>query len=137
MAILVLLLITLPLFAAEHSIQVLVSFSLPEQLFKEVLADSARLKIPAVLNGLYNNSMPETLTKILALTKEVPDLNLQIDPTAFERFAVRQVPALIVEGEKNFDVLYGNLALKKGLERIAESGDSGLTIAEIKVLTGE
>tara|TARA_R110002126_G_scaffold125671_1_gene267883 strand:+ start:1606 stop:2043 length:438 start_codon:yes stop_codon:yes gene_type:complete len=108
-----------PLFAGT---QVFVSFSMPEQLMEETLAESARLHIPANLNGLVNDSMPETIAKIVALTERVPDLSLQIDPTAFERYGIQQVPALVVEHGDCFDVIYGTRTLTENLNRIERSG---------------
>ena len=116
---------------------VFVSFSMPEQLVTETLDESARLHIPALLNGLIANSMPETVKKIQALSKSVPNLNLQIDPTAFERFGIKQVPALVVEHAGNFDVLYGNLTLKEGLFRIATHGESGFSVADARRILGD
>ncbi len=116
------------------AIQVFVSFSLPEQLLQQTLSESARLHIPALLNGLYQNSMPETAKKIMVLAKQIPNLNLQIDPIAFERFGIRQVPALVVSNDSGFDVIYGNLSLTEGLNRIADNGTmaSGLTHADVR-----
>ena len=108
-----------PLFADQ---QVFVSFSMPERLLEETLAESARLHIPANLNGLVNDSMPETIAKIVALTERVPDLSLQIDPTAFERYGIQQVPALVVEHGDCFDVIYGTRTLTENLNRIERSG---------------
>jgi conjugal transfer pilus assembly protein TrbC len=53
----------------------------------------------------------------------VPDLQLQIDPTQFERFNIKQVPALVVEKGDCFDVVYGNFSLARGLQYIAEKGE--------------
>jgi len=114
------------------SIRVFVSFSMPEILLKETLAESARLHIPAVLNGLHQNSMAKTASKIFKLSRDVPNLNLNIDPTAFERYSIHQVPALVVERQGRFDVIYGNLSLSEGLNRIINRGETGLTIEEIK-----
>lgn len=119
------------------TVLVFVSFSMPAHLLQQTLSESARLNIPAVLNGLIDNSMPATVQRIHALSKIIPNLNLQIDPTAFERFAIHQVPALVVDNGKAFDVLYGNLSLKDGLLRIAEHGDSGLTVNDVRRLIGE
>lgn len=116
--------------------QVFVSFSIPEQLLQQTLSESARLNIPAFLNGLIDNSMPTTIQRIQALSKTIPNLNLQIDPTVFERFGIKQVPALVVDNGKAFDVLYGNLSLSDGLLRIAEHGDSGLTVSDARRLIG-
>lgn len=116
--------------------QVFVSFSMPEPLLEQCLAESARLHIPAILNGLIDNSMPKTIQRIEVLSKVVPNLNLQIDPTAFERFGIQQVPALVVDNGHDFDVLYGNLSLREGLMRIAGHGDSGLTLIDARRIIG-
>lgn len=121
--------------SAHLRYQVFVSFSMPEQLLKETLQESARLNIPAYLNGLYHNSLPETAAIILTLSKEVPGLHLAIDPTAFERFHIQQVPALVVENEAHqFDVIYGHLSLIDGLRRMTGHNDSGLTLKTINEL---
>lgn len=119
---------------ATPSIQVLVSFSIPEPLLMATLREAAELHIPATLNGLHENAMPATAKKIITLAAAIPNLSLQIDPTAFERFGITQVPALIVEGQGAFDVLYGNLSLKDGLARIADHGDSGFSTEDLKAL---
>ena len=108
--------------ANAASSQVFVSFSMPYQLLIETLRDAARLNIPVTLNGLHHNSMQETIELILKLTNEVPSAALQIDPTAFERFGIHQVPALVVEANDCFDVIYGNLPLEEGLSRIQHLG---------------
>lgn len=122
--------------SAAVTAEVFVSFSMPEPLLEQCLAESARLHIPAILNGLIDNSMPKTIQRIEALSKVVPNLNLQIDPTAFERFGIHQVPALVVDNGKDFDVLYGNLSLSEGLMRIAGNGDSGLALKDARRIIG-
>lgn len=106
-----------------RSAYVFVSFSMPHQLLIETLHDSSKHQIPAILNGLNENSFEITVQKILDLTKDVPDLQLQIDPTQFERFNIKQVPALVVESGDCFDVVYGNFTLERGLQYIAEKGE--------------
>lgn len=108
-----------PLYAGT---QVFVSFSMPEQLMAETLAESARLNIPVTLNGLVDDSMPKTMEKLFTLTEKIPDLALQIDPTAFERYGIKQVPALVVATGDCFDVIYGTLTLTESLNRIARHG---------------
>lgn len=110
---------------------------MPENLLKEVLLDCARMHVPAMLNGLHENSMHKTAKKIMMLAQDVPNLNLQIDPTAFEKFGIHQVPALVVSRGERFDVIYGHLTLKEGLERIVRAGDSGFTLDEMKGITGD
>lgn len=110
---------------------------MPERLLQETLRESARLKIPTILNGLIDNSMPTTVKRIQVLSESIPDLNLQIDPTAFERFGIKDVPALVVDNGHAFDVLYGNLSLKDGLLKMAGQGDSGFSMLDARRLLGE
>lgn len=111
---------------------VFVSFSMPKNLLEETLKEGARLNIPAYLNGLYHDSMNETALKVMALSEHIPNLNLQIDPTLFERFGIHQVPALVVENGKAFDVIYGHLSIKEGLARMAGRGEVDFTHKDIK-----
>lgn len=115
---------------ATQAISVFVSFSMPEKLLEDTLKDCARLNIPAYLNGLHHNSMSEMAEKVMALSEHVPGLNLQIDPTAFERFGINQVPALVVSKGANFDVIYGNLSLDEGLQRIIDQGETAFSLQE-------
>lgn len=119
------------------SAQVFVSFSMPQKLLEQTLKDCARFHVPAYLQGLHHNSMKETALIIMELSKAVPSLNLQIDPTAFERFGIKQVPALVVSNESNFDVIYGHLSLSEGLNRIVNRGDSGLSTLDVRRIIGD
>lgn len=104
------------------SSMVFVSFSMPKPLLEATLKESSRMQIPAYLNGLHHNSMQETAIEIMKLSEVVPGLNVQIDPTAFERYGIGQVPALVCDNGQVFDVLYGNLSLAHAWERIKHEG---------------
>ncbi|WP_454784006.1 type-F conjugative transfer system pilin assembly protein TrbC [Legionella sp. WA2024007413] len=119
------------------TVSVFVSFSMPYNLLEETLKESSRLHIPAYLNGLYHDSMRDTALKVMALSKHIPNLNLAIDPTLFERFGIQQVPALVVADEQSFDVIYGHLPLQEGLARIAGHGDTRFTIQDARRISGE
>lgn len=114
------LLLNFPLYAEKW---VFLSFSMPRQLLMETLKESSRLNIPAVLNGLVDNSMPNTMALIGDLSTEIPDLQLQIDPNLYEQFKIQQVPALVVKEGRCFDVIFGNIPLARGLERIQSFGE--------------
>ncbi|HAT3877913.1 TPA: type-F conjugative transfer system pilin assembly protein TrbC [Legionella pneumophila] len=113
-------------------VSVFISFSMPETLLQETLKESAQLHIPVYLNGLYHDSMRETAFKVLELTKRIPHLNVAIDPTLFERFGIQQVPALVVNEGKAFDVIYGHLTIQEGLARIAGRGEVNFTFKDIR-----
>ena len=113
--------------------EIFVSFSMPETLVRETLIEATKLKMPIYLNGLYKNSMDETLKKILILSKTIPNLSLQINPIAFKKYEISKVPALVVSSNQGFDILYGNLSIKEGLARIADvHNDSGLSQEDVK-----
>lgn len=118
-------------------LSVFVSFSMPDTLLQETLKESAQLNIPAYLNGLYRDSMSETTLKVMALSKRIPNLNLAIDPTLFERFGIHQVPALVVDDGKAFDVIYGHLPIKEGLDRMAGRGEVEFTSKDVRRIRGE
>ncbi len=60
---------------------------------------------------------------LFELSKKHPALNIQFDPTAFEKYGIDQVPALVVSDNSKFDVVFGNLVIEDGLSLINEHGD--------------
>lgn len=112
--------------AASQSV-VLISFSMPEPLLFSTLQDCARLKIPAILNGLYHDSMSQTLNKIGYYASRIPHLGIQIDPRQFERHHIEKVPAVVFFNDQCADVLYGNLPLDEMFKIIQERGDCDKT----------
>ena len=110
---------------ASTQYRVFVSFSMPERLLQETVLDAAKHQIPVVLNGFYHDSMQETAVKIFELSKRIPNLSLQIDPPAFERYGIKQVPALVADNNHSFDVIFGNITIERGLEEISRFGDTG------------
>ncbi|PWY53806.1 type-F conjugative transfer system pilin assembly protein TrbC [Legionella qingyii] len=119
------------------AVSVFVSFSMPDTLLEETLKESSRLHIPAYLNGLYHDSMRDTALKVMELSKQIPNLNLAIDPTLFERFGIQQVPALVVDEGNVFDVIYGHLTLREGLSRIAGHGDTHFSMRDARRIGDE
>lgn len=80
-------------------IKVFVSFSMPDESIRKII-DQAHLigrdSIQISLIGLLEeNNMKLTLSRIAELTKG-KDVEFLIDPDGFEKFAVNQVPALVV-----------------------------------------
>lgn len=111
---------------AMTTVHVFVSFSMPESLLIQTFKEANDLNLPVYIKGLHKNSMKLTAQKILKYSKVVPELNLQIDPTLFEKYGIHQVPAVVSDNGEAFDVIYGNLKLKNALSRISSEGESGL-----------
>lgn len=132
----ILLLIGFLIMTSSFAVQVsvFVSFSMPDTLLQETLKESAQLNIPAYLNGLYRDSMSETALKVMALSKRIPNLNLNIDPTLFERFGIHQVPALVVDDGKAFDVIYGHLTIQEGFTRMVGRGEVDFAPQDVRSL---
>ncbi len=99
---------------------------------EEILEESSHFNIPVYLNGLYHDSMPETARKVTAFSEQIPNLTLQIDPTLFDHFGIKQVPALVVANDNAFDVIYGHLSIKEGLARMAGHGDVDFALADLR-----
>lgn len=110
--------------SAKTDYQVFVSFSMPNRLLEEVVRDAAHHGIPVILNGLVNDSMRETAVKIFELSKKIPDLSMQIDPTAFERYGITQVPAFVADDQTTFDVVFGNVTIERALDEVTRFGDT-------------
>lgn len=108
--------------------RVFISFSMPKHLLEETIEDASRHGIPVMLNGFYNDSMRETAAKIFELSKKNPALSLQIDPTAFERYHINQVPALVADDGHHMDVVFGNITIERGLDEIKRFGDTARKI---------
>lgn len=83
---------------------IFVSFSLPEDSLRALLAEAGRTGSPLVLRGLVEDSMQRTAARLGELlgakndreAAAEPTPSLAIDPTLFERFDVDKVPAFIL-----------------------------------------
>lgn len=116
---------------AAFSVHVFVSFSMPDTLLLQTLKGAEKHHVPVYINGLHENSMKATALKIMKYSKEVPGLSLQIDPTAFEKYGIHQVPAVVVDNGRDFDVIYGNLSLFESLSHIETHGETGFMKREM------
>lgn len=100
-----------------------VSLAIPKEGLKPMLGDARRFGIPATLRGLKENDFRKTAAAVYELAKEDNDAGVQIDPTLFERYDVRAVPALVVTCPGRYDIIRGSLPLEDALKEVVRRGE--------------
>lgn len=83
---------------ASVSVYVFASFSMPDASLKSLIRQGELTGVPIVLRGLVSNSIEATMRAVHSLYTEgeKPESGALIDPTLFQRFAIDQVPTVIV-----------------------------------------
>lgn len=74
---------------------VFVSFSMPESTLERLVDQAARAKASLVLRGFVNGSLQETVLRVQRLIGQ-RDVAFQIDPQAFDRFAIAKTPSFVL-----------------------------------------
>lgn len=108
-----------------------VSLGIPEEGLLPMLADARRFGIPATLRGLLNNDFRQTAEKMFELSRKDKQAGVQIDPTLYQQYGIKAVPALVVTCGGKFDVLYGSLPVQQALEEVKQRGDCAGTAAQM------
>ena len=81
--------------ASTASLIVFISFSMPQPTLERLTDQAESSGATLVLRGLVNGSLRETVTRCQALIGQ-RHVAIQIDPQAFDRFAVVQVPTIVL-----------------------------------------
>lgn len=86
-----------PLFgpAIAPALMIFVSLSMPRPTLRKLVDQAARAQATLLLRGLADNSIRTTITQVQALVGQA-DVALQIDPQAFDRFAIERVPSFVL-----------------------------------------
>lgn len=108
-----------------------VSLGIPEEGLIPMLQDARRFGIPATLRGLLDNDFRKTASVMFELSKKDKQAGVQIDPTLYQRYAIKAVPALVVTCLGKYDVIYGSLPVKHALEEIKQRGDCSETADQL------
>jgi len=103
----------------DSGILIFVSFSMPKASLIELNNQAQKYNATLVMRGIYKNSFSEMRKKILEIS---PDgLSINIDPKAFEKYNIKQVPTFIlVENNKEINRLSGNVSLDYAYEKLSE-----------------
>ena len=108
----IIILLFLPIITHAETF-IFVSFSMPKESLEHWINESVKHQIPVFIRGLKNNSLNETI-EYLKLFEPIPK-NLLIDPERFTQYQISKVPAVVVTHSNDYDVIYGELSLKKAL----------------------
>lgn len=74
---------------------VFVSFSMPQPTLERLVDQAAHAKASLVLRGFVNGSLKETVLRVQRLIGQ-RDVAFQIDPQAFDRFAIDKTPSFVL-----------------------------------------
>ncbi len=131
---------------AEQAV-LLVSLGMPDNALRAYLKQGKQYHVPVVIRGLYTDkndhtaraylgSFGDTANRVKALMQNNKVGGVSIDPLLFRAFAIQVVPALVIYDKTlrciersnrtqapvcakgSFDVVFGNLPIKKLLSRV-------------------
>jgi conjugal transfer pilus assembly protein TrbC len=107
---------------------VFVSFSMPEPTLQRLVDQAARAKATLVLRGFINGSLRETMWRVQRMIGK-RRVAVQIDPQAFDRFAVSRTPSFVLvrDGAQAKDCASGFCYANDAF--VATSGDVSLAYA--------
>ena len=77
------------------NILVFVSFGMPDTALRQIVTAAAKADATVVMQGFVNNSTTDTAYAITRVFGVHPEVGFAVDPTAFHRFNVKAVPAVI------------------------------------------
>lgn len=104
----------------DSGIFVFVSFSMPKASLIELNKRAQKYNAILVMRGIYKNSFHEMRKKILEISSD--GLSINIDPKAFEKYNIKQVPTFVlVENNKEINRLAGNVSLDYAHKKLSEN----------------
>ena len=107
-----------------------VSLGMPKLVLRQYVIQSNLYHIPIILRGFLHNNYPETAKKIYDIlhpenAKEITG-GFEIDPIYFRKFQINAVPALVIQKQDRYTVVYGNVPISKLLYLIAQNSKNML-----------
>ena len=103
------------------------SFSVPIESWKDLSSQLEQTGGSFVLRGLPENSVKSFLKQISSLREAGVHAPILIDPEAFEKYAIKAVPTIVLINGEECDKMTGNIPVKTVLRSFAEKG----TVKEI------
>lgn len=109
--------------STENELAYFLSASVPEKEQAILMKAAEAQNIPVYFRGLVGDSMEQTAKYMMYMVTTYKVRGVQIDPVRFERYGVKQVPALVKKCGDHFDIVYGNVALNQALDMIDRRGE--------------
>ncbi len=105
--------------SSQGKIFVFISLSMPKASLKSLAREAERYRAVLILRGLVNDSFKDTAKALQSL-----DLVVEINPEAFTRYNVQQVPTFIQIDPKGQEIarLQGNVTLPFAQQKFEEVG---------------
>lgn len=119
---------TPPALGSGPGLFVFVSLAMPEPTLARLVDQAARAKAAILIRGFTNGSLRETVARIQRLigTREVAVL---IDPQAFDRYAVKQVPTFVLARDGSRPASCAHGACPPPTDFVSAAGDVSLDYA--------
>lgn len=103
---------------------VFMSFSAPVETWKDLSSQLEKTDGVFVVRGVPENSFEAFAKKVVELRQAGVGAPIDIDPEAFETYAIDRVPAIVLEEGTRNDKVVGNVRLDAALIKIKEMGDA-------------
>lgn len=103
---------------------VAISFSIPDEYWKEISGELAKLGGVFVVRGFPKDSMEGFLEQFLKKNNFGDDFYLHVNPLVFRKYQVKNAPTIIVPDGSKYDKIEGMISIRAALEKMAMSGDT-------------
>lgn len=114
--------------ADEPRLIVFISLGMPEAALSRLVDQAARARAQLLLRGLSEGSLPRTAARIQQLIGTRP-VAVQIDPRAFDRYAIQRVPAFVLARAGAQDTACSGGQCARSDDHVVAAGDVSLDYA--------
>lgn len=109
---------------SDPQVFVFMSFSIPDETWVSLSGELEKVGGIFVIRGLPKHSFTELASKILSLKEKGVNSPIQLDPKKFQAYQLTSVPVFLIEEEKSYDQLMGNISLKFAIDMMAQRGET-------------
>jgi len=108
----------------DYSFYLLMTFDLPESLWREYSTVLEKVGGAFAVRGLPNDSFIEFTKKIKELRKKGITAPIQLNPNLFEKYQVELSPTILLLDGNHADRITGTVSIDYALEQFKKSGDT-------------